>query len=96
MEAPCPTISVSCPADVESKQPLTFELAVYGGDPTITSTYQWSLSRGKIVSGQGTLQIVVDVSELAGKSLTATVKVGGYDPGCREISVASCTTQVSQ
>src|ERR1043165_458925 len=94
-ESPCAVVWVSCPANVES-QSLTFVASLAGGDTTMKPTYQWSLSAGKIISGQGTSKVVVDVSNHAGKSLTATVKVGGFDPLCTEITVASCSTQVGQ
>ena len=95
IESPCPTFSVSCPDSFDSKQSVTFEAHVYGGDPTITPTYQWSLSAGKIISGQGTAKVVIDISNMAEQSLTATVTFGGADPGCTA-NVASCTTQVSK
>jgi hypothetical protein len=95
-ESPCISFSatVSCPADIGSKQTLTFIATAYG-PLTTPPIYQWSLPAGKIISGQGTSTIGVDVSELAGQSATATVSIGGLDPGCKEI-VASCTTQVGQ
>jgi PKD-like domain len=95
-ESPCPTVSVSCPADIGSKQTLTFIADVAGGFPPTTPTYQWSLPAGKIISGQGTSTLGVDVSELAGQSITATVSIDGFDPRCKKISVASCTTEVGQ
>jgi PKD domain-containing protein len=85
---PCATISVSCPSTAESKGSVTFEATVSGG-PEITPTFEWSLSAGKIISGQGTPKITVDVSSLGHKSVTATVTVGGEDPNCN--NVASCT-----
>ena len=96
-ESPCPTISVACQSEIGSKQTLTFIATVAAGfAPDTVPTYQWSLPAGKIISGQGTSTIGVDVSELAGQSVTATVSIGGYDPRCKEINVASCTTQVGQ
>ena len=86
---PCPIVSVSCPASVESKEPITFEATVSGGDPEMKPTYEWSLSAGKIVSGQATRKVTVDVSGLSNKSVTATVSVGGAHPLCA--TVASCT-----
>jgi len=85
---PCATVSVSCPSTAESKGSVTFEATVTGG-PDITPTFKWSLSAGKIISGQGTSKITVDVSSLRHRSVTATVAVGGMDPNCYE--VASCT-----
>jgi len=83
---PCPTASVSCPSAVSSKQPIVFEASVSGGH---SPTYTWSITAGKIISGQGTSKITVDASNLVGQSLTATVTVGGLNPGCRD--TASCT-----
>jgi hypothetical protein len=86
---PCPTVSVSCPAFVESKESITFVATVAGGDREIKPTYKWSLSAGKIISGQATSKITIDVSGISGESVTATVSVGGFHPLCH--TVASCT-----
>ena len=86
---PCATVSVSCPAVAESKQPIVFEAMVSGGYTELKITYTWSLTGGKIISGEGTPKITVDASDLGGQTLTATVTVGGYDPRCTG-NVASC------
>ncbi len=90
---PCPTISVSCPADVEQGAPITFNASVGGGPPSLTPTYNWSVSAGTITSGQGTSSIQVDTAGLGGQTVTATVEVGGVDPACAT-RTASCSTQV--
>lgn len=93
---PCPTVSVSCPSEAVSKQPMAFEATVSGGNSDITPTYRWLVSGGTIISGQGTKKVVVDVSDLGGRSLTATVTVGGdFHPSCSG-NTASCTTGVGQ
>jgi len=38
--------------------------------------YQWTVSAGKIVSGQYTQQITIDTSELAGQKLVITAEIG--------------------
>jgi len=86
---PCPTISVSCPADVDLGAPITFTASI-GGDMNVT--YNWTVSAGTISSGQGTSSITVDTSGLGGQSVTATLEVGGLDPSCSR--TASCTTGV--
>lgn len=86
---PCPVVSVSCPNSVESKESVTFEATVSGGDSEMIPTYEWSLSAGKIISGQATRKITVDISGLSRESVTATVSVGGAHPLCA--TVASCT-----
>jgi hypothetical protein len=90
---PCPTVSVSCPTDVEANQPITFTASVSGGAEGVSWTYNWSVSAGTISSGQGTSTITVDTASLGGQSVTATVSIGGADPSCTG-TTASCTTTV--
>jgi hypothetical protein len=90
---PCPTVSVSCPSEVEPNQPITFTASVSGGPAGATWTYNWSVSAGTISSGQGTSTITVDTANIAGQSVTATVSIGGADPSCTG-TTASCTTTV--
>jgi len=85
----CPTVSVSCSNRIDN-QPITFEATVAGGDPEMKPIYNWSVTAGKIISGQGTSKLTVDISDLGSKSITATVSLGGADPSCT-ISQASCT-----
>ncbi|HKU74708.1 MAG TPA: Ig-like domain-containing protein [Pyrinomonadaceae bacterium] len=92
-QPPCPTVSVSCPSEVDPGQPITFTASVSGGDSASTFTYNWSVSAGTISSGQGTSTITVDTAGLAGQSVTATVSIGGADPSCTG-TTASCTTGV--
>lgn len=77
----CPDVSVSCPADLASRA-VTFEAIVKGGDPEMQPTFTWSITAGKIVSGQGESKLVVDASDLGGRSITATVSLGGSHPAC--------------
>jgi len=86
---PCPTVSVSCPADVDLGAPITFT-ASGAGDMNVT--YNWSVSAGTISSGQGTSSITVDSTSLGGQTVTATVELGGLDPSCSR--TASCSTSV--
>ena len=92
-ESPCPTVMVSCPEYAKSNQSMTFQADVYGGDPTVNVTYTWSVSAGKISSGQGTSVITVDISDVTRGSITATVSIGGHDPQCA--NTASCTTRTA-
>ncbi|MGH9958926.1 MAG: PKD domain-containing protein, partial [Pyrinomonadaceae bacterium] len=89
---PCPVVSVSCPADVEQGQPITFTASLSGGDPNLSPTYNWSVSAGTISGGQGTSAITVDTTGLGNATVTATVEVGGVAPECAR--TASCSTQV--
>jgi hypothetical protein len=86
---PCPTVSVSCPSEVDLGAPITFVASV-NGDASVT--YNWSVSAGTISSGQGTSSITVDTAGLGGQAVTATVELGGLDPSCSR--TASCTASV--
>jgi len=86
---PCPTVSVSCPSDVDQGSPVTYTATV-NGDMNVT--YNWSVSAGTITSGQGTSSITVDTAGLGGQTVTATVELGGLDPSCSR--TASCTTGI--
>jgi hypothetical protein len=48
----------------------------------VTPNYNWTVSAGRIIEGQGTGSIRVDTSGLAGQSLTATLSMGGYPLDC--------------
>jgi hypothetical protein len=80
---PCPTVDVTCTDTAKAGDRITFTASVTGGDPSVTPTYNWTVSAGTISSGQGTSSITVDTTGLPGNSsVTATVDVGGYDRSC--------------
>ncbi len=87
---PCPTVSVSCPSQVDPGQPITFTASL-SADSNVT--YNWSVSAGTISSGQGTSSIQVDTTGLGGQTVTATLELGGLDPACAR--TASCSTQIT-
>lgn len=82
-DPPCITITVSCPSDAEERQTVTFTVNVSGGEPYTVPTYNWTISSGTIIEGQGTPEIKVDTSGLAGQQIEATVKIGGFAPECQ-------------
>jgi hypothetical protein len=53
-------------------------------------TYNWTVSAGRIISGQGTPRITVDTNGLAGQTIRADLDLGGYGMPCP----ASCTTSI--
>ncbi len=84
----CPSLSVSGPGVVMPGAPMTFTANLTG---SASVTYNWSVSAGTISSGQGSSSITVDTAGLAPNSnVTATVNLGGLDPGC------NCTTSASE
>ena len=84
----CPAIEVVCPDNPAHGQPLTFSSRLTGGVPANTNAvYNWTVSAGTIISGQGTDTIKVDATNTGGQAVTATLSVGGYNLDC----TASCT-----
>jgi hypothetical protein len=79
----CPNVSIYCPDVQQAGTPITFTASVSGGTPGVTPVYNWVISAGSILSGQGTATITVDTAGLAGQPITATVEVAGYNLECR-------------
>jgi hypothetical protein len=87
----CPSISVTGPAGVTPPgQSMTFTANISGGDGL---SINWTVSGGgTIVAGQGTRSIVVATSANdAGRTITATVQLSGFDPVCE-----SCPSTASE
>jgi hypothetical protein len=89
----CPVLTVSCPDDLETDKPITFEANVTGVEPETKTTITWSITAGKIASGQGTSKITVTASETERRGLTATAFLGDADPSC-STTTASCTIRI--
>jgi hypothetical protein len=86
----CPTVSVTCPDSATENAPVTFSASLSGGTPNITPIYHWTVSAGRIISGQGTESISVDAAGLAGQTIRATLDVGGYGESCPK----SCSVSI--
>jgi hypothetical protein len=86
----CPNVTINCPDVQQAGTPVTFTASVSGGTQGVTPVYNWVISAGKIISGQGTATITVDTAGLAGQPISATVEVAGYNLECR----ASCQASV--
>jgi len=91
----CPTITVTGPSeDTTPGESMTFTANISGGSQE-SVTYLWTVSAGKIASGQGTPSITVSTtSEMAGTNVTATVQIGGLDERCNCVPSASATGSV--
>jgi hypothetical protein len=89
-EIVCPNVTVSCPDAASENAPATFTATISGGSAGITPTYNWTVSAGRIISGQGTTSITIDTAGLAGQSIRANLDVGGYGMRCP----ASCATSI--
>jgi hypothetical protein len=80
----CPNVTVVCPTQIALDQPLTFTSNVEGGNSTGQLTYNWSVSAGTIIEGQGTPTIKVDTTGLAGQTVRATLSMGGVPLECSD------------
>lgn len=74
----CPNIEIVCPTNVGIDQPLTFTSHATGGTPSIAPVYNWTLSAGTIIEGQGTNTIKVNTTGLAGQTVRASLSLPGY------------------
>ncbi|HBB98942.1 MAG TPA: hypothetical protein DC054_26490 [Blastocatellia bacterium] len=78
----CPTIAVDAPDQVEAGSQAVFTTHIATGSPPPKLTFRWTVSDGRIIDGQDTASIVVDTKNLEGKTIRATVEVGGIDSAC--------------
>ena len=86
----CPNVEITCPTNIAIDQPLTFTSRVSGGFPVVAPIYNWSLSAGSIIEGQGTSSIRVDTTGLAGQTVKATLSMGGHPLDCS----ATCAVSI--
>jgi hypothetical protein len=86
----CPDVSIICPTVIAPDQPLTFSSNLSGGSTTVTPIYNWTVSAGTIIEGQGTPTIKVDTTGLSGQTVRATLSMDGYQLECS----ASCEVQI--
>lgn len=88
--ASCLTVEIDCPTDCyKPDKPFTVTARVTGADPKKELSYNWTISRGVISSGQGTSSITI-TEETACEIMTATVEVTGLDADCP--NTVSCTS----
>jgi len=86
----CPNIEIICPTNIVIDQPLTFSSRLSSVAPTLPPVYNWTVSAGTIIEGQGTNTITVDTTGLAGQTVKATLRMGGYTIDCS----ASCAVSI--
>lgn len=71
----CPTLSIDGEAVFTNKNnPLTFTANASGG-AVDDFTYEWNVSAGKIINGQGTPTIQLDLSKTNVKEVTASIEL---------------------
>jgi hypothetical protein len=83
----CPTITIETPSStVCPTSKVTFTASVSGGGSNAQPKFHWTVSSGKIISGQGTPTITVSTVDEYGhgddNGLAATVEVVGQGANC--------------
>ena len=88
ISAQCPKIEVLGPAEAPANGlPIKFTANVTGGDPFGMYPKNWSVSPGRIIRGQATSEITVDMTGATNfDSITVTVELGGVIPSCARTS----------
>ncbi len=84
----CPTVNVLAPEMVRAGEPLTF-VANVSGPGGVVPGFNWNVTGGTIVSGQGTPTITVDTASAGGTSVRAAVQLAGYDASCSALAEAT-------
>lgn len=78
----CPEIAVTGPSGITSPGDSMEYKAEISGDVPGNVRYEWTLSAGQIIEGQGTLAIKVRAPETEPTGLTATINIKGLPGGC--------------
>lgn len=93
---PCPQINVQVanPRIMRDGEHVVFAANVGGGDPNAQAIFNWSVSSGSIINGQGTRNITVD-SKGSGndRQIVADLLISGYSYECNVRATA--TVQVA-
>jgi hypothetical protein len=91
----CPSMGVSgTQHQTYRDQPLKFSVAVHNAPPDVNIGYEWAVSTGSIVEGNGTNQIKVDLSKTDAKRVTASVNIKGFAPECANHAFATAQVGV--
>jgi hypothetical protein len=85
----CPRVAISCPETPGLGQPVEFTASVTGGSSDLR-IYNWTVTAGTIISGQGTDRIRVDTKGLGGATVRANLSMGGLPLDCS----ATCVVQL--
>jgi hypothetical protein len=79
--SPCPTISLTGPAGIaQPNESILFTLSVDEKAKNYDIKYNWTISRGKVVGGQGTATL--SVLPNPGEGMTAAIEISGLPGDC--------------
>jgi hypothetical protein len=84
----CPTINVYGDSrEFDETKLIDFSAAIYNLKADVT--FQWKVSAGEIVRGQGTDKITVDLKNVTGKHITAFVEASGLPLPCAKVGYST-------
>ena len=86
----CPIVSVAC-EDVTNSLTTVFTANAVMGGVNNEPIYRWSLSGGRIIRGQGSSSVEVQV-DIKATEVTATVEIPNFPAECNKI--AACSVRV--
>lgn len=81
---PCPKMQIQGPnRPMRDGEKVSFAANIAGGDPKVQPIFNWSISSGTIIGGQGTRNITVDTTGAGNdRQVIADLLVGGYGYEC--------------
>ncbi|MBS1795069.1 MAG: hypothetical protein JSS81_14515 [Acidobacteria bacterium] len=79
---PCPTLAISGGGVTNPGEQMMFTAYLGGDTADLNIRYRWTVTQGKIIEGQGTPSIKVDMTDPDDLNITATVEVAGLPAGC--------------
>jgi len=86
----CPYVRVrSLPYVPKPNSPLEFKAIVESNDKKVQPTFTWKVSQGKIINGQGTDTIAVEIPDGASGDVIVKVDIGGYSLECPILATTS-------
>jgi hypothetical protein len=83
VKPPCPPVSLSCPQQITAGDRLSLKTALRGDTSDVKPVFEWRASAGKLVSGNGTPEILLDTTGVSESSIKVRVLVSGFDQPCR-------------
>jgi len=88
--SPCPTISVMGPAGIPSSdEAIVFTVSLSKEADKFNPKYNWTISGGEIIEGQGTQVISVSAPKFfTGESLRATVELANLPKECGTVTAS--------
>ncbi len=88
--SPCPTISVMGPAGIPSPdEAITFTLSLSKEAEKFNLKYNWTISSGEVIEGQGTQIIkILEPKIFMGESFRAAVEVIGLPKECGTVTAS--------